>query len=95
MKKLSKHQLSFAFISFFLLFVSPFFEITASANDKNLPTPSTEFYVYDEPNILSSETKKLIRDINLNYEETAEKPQIVVAVVQSLNGYPVEDYTAD
>src|SRR5699024_10105348 len=52
-----------------------------------------EFYVYDEEGVLSSDTKQFIIDVNKQYEQTKEKPQIVVAVVPSLQGIPIEEYT--
>lgn len=59
---------------FSLLFIHP------------LPTAAAELYYYDEAGILTPETKELILTINKQYNQTIEKPQIIVAVIESLDG---------
>ena len=59
----------------------------------DLPETTSDFYYYDEPGILTTETKELIMNVNDAYEQTVEKPQIVVAVIDSLNGESIEDYS--
>ncbi|MER2175879.1 MAG: TPM domain-containing protein, partial [Carnobacterium sp.] len=77
------------FIALFsFLYIHP--QLVAAAE---LPETPSNFYYYDEPGILTPETKELILTINEHYEQTAEKPQIVVAVIDSLNGETVEDYS--
>lgn len=56
-----------------------------------LPSPSPNFYVYDEAKVLESDTVNYI--INLNKEMEAKTgSQVVVAVVNSLDGMEIEDY---
>ena len=69
------------------------FQSDQSAAASELPEAPSNFYYYDEPGILTPETKELILTINEHYEQTAEKPQIVVAVIDSLNGETVENYS--
>ena len=57
------------------------------------PEPSREFYVLDEENVLSTETEDFIVQVNEQYENTEEQPQIVVAAVSSLNGLSIEEYS--
>ena len=57
----------------------------------SMPKPSTEFYVYDVNNVLSQSTKDYIINTNKNlYKKTGA--QIVVALVDSLNGSDIETY---
>lgn len=58
------------------------------------PEASKAFYVYDEASILSQTTNKFIVDVNKHYEETKEKPQIVVATVNNLQGLTIEEYAS-
>lgn len=57
----------------------------------NLPTPPTDFYVLDEAGVLEEETIDYILDINNQLEEETGA-QVVVAVVESLQGIEIEDY---
>lgn len=57
----------------------------------NLPTPPTDFYVLDEVGVLEEETIDYILDINNQLEEETGA-QVVVAVVESLQGIEIEDY---
>lgn len=76
-------------LSLTFLYFNPLKVMAAS----DYPEPSKSFYVYDEANLLSSETEKFIIDVNKHYEDTNEKPQIVVATVDSLNGNSIEEYS--
>lgn len=78
-----------AIVTFILLL----FSFGQSAVAADLPKATSDFFYYDEPNILTSETKELIMNVNDTYEQTVEKPQIVVAVIDSLNGETIEDYS--
>lgn len=71
------------------------FGYRAFAAEKEYPSPSFEFYVFDEENVLSENTQKLILDVNKQYEKTEEKPQIVVAVISSLNGLSIEEFSVE
>lgn len=73
-----------------LILVSILSTIGLAANFK-LPNKSTEFYVYDDTGVMSEGTKAHIIDINKElYQKT--KAQIVVAVVDSLEGRDREEY---
>lgn len=85
--------LSFLSFSFGLLLLSLSPLTVEAAVD--YPEPSTEFYVYDEANLLSDETEKFILEVNKHYEDTQEKPQLVVATVDSLQGVTIEEYTVE
>ena len=68
---------------------------TAYNAEVQYPSPTREFYVADYANILSEETKQLIISTNLRYEQTDEKPQIVIATVPSLDGIDIETYSVE
>ena len=69
-----------------LCFIIPTVSLAA-----NLPTPPTDFYVLDEVGVLEEETIDYILDINNQLEEETGA-QVVVAVVESLQGMEIEDY---
>jgi uncharacterized protein len=50
------------------------------------PKPSTEFYVNDYANLINGDVENNILNVNKNYENTLEKPQIVVATVPDMQG---------
>lgn len=81
------------FSAFLLLLISmmvgPFFAPSVQAA---YPEPTNEFYVLDEENVLSAETEAFIIQVNKQYEQTEEEPQLVVAVVSSLDGLTIEEY---
>ncbi|MGO2100764.1 TPM domain-containing protein [Vagococcus salmoninarum] len=56
------------------------------------PEPSEAVFVYDETNELSTATKNYIIEINQEYEKTSEKPQLAVALVNSLGELTVDEY---
>lgn len=55
--------------------------------------PTEAFYTADYTEILSSQLEEFIISTNLNYEKTQEKPQVVVATVENLNGLDIREYT--
>ena len=61
-------------------------------NAKAIVSPTSNFYVNDYANILSSETEQYImnRSVELN---NADGTQIVVVTVQNLEGMSIEDYS--
>lgn len=59
--------------------------------EASLPNPSNEFYIYDETNLISKETKDYIVDINKKLENSTGS-QVVVAIIDSLNNIEIEDY---
>lgn len=50
------------------------------------PNPTTEFYVNDFANLINVDVENNIINVNKNYENTAEKPQIVVVTVPDMQG---------
>lgn len=50
------------------------------------PNPSTEFYVNDLANLINVDVENNILNVNKNYENTSEKPQIVVVTVPDMQG---------
>ncbi len=60
--------------------------------DPVLPDPTVEFYVADFEGVLSEEARAVIRGVNLNYENTQEAPQIVVAVVNNMQSMDIVTY---
>ncbi|MDW5300511.1 MAG: TPM domain-containing protein [Sedimentibacter sp.] len=55
------------------------------------PEPTEEFYINDFADLIEDEVENNIRKINLNYENTEEKPQIVVVTVPDMQG--LDEYT--
>lgn len=54
--------------------------------DLKLPEPTSKFYVNDFADLINDDAEQNIVSVNLNYEKTKEKPQIVVATVKNLQG---------
>ncbi len=78
---------AFIAVILFTAALSPFFSINCFA----YPSPSRYFYVLDEPDILSEEDENEI--INRSAElEKQDGSQVVVAIVDSLEGEDVEGY---
>ncbi|WP_322790758.1 TPM domain-containing protein [Sedimentibacter hydroxybenzoicus] len=59
----------------------------------DLPEPTREFYINDFAGLMNDESKNNILKINLNYENTEEKPQIVVVTVKSMQGLDENTYS--
>ncbi len=60
-----------------------------------LPEPTREFYYGDYAGLLKQDTKTSIRSVNLNYESTKEKPQVVVSTVRNMGGLDIETYAVE
>ena len=60
-----------------------------------LQEPTKEFYVNDFADLIKDEAKNNMININLNYESTEEKPQIVVATVPNLQGLDENKYAVE
>lgn len=60
-----------------------------------LPEPTREFYVNDFADLIDEEAENNIIKVNLNYENTKEKPQIVVATVPNLQGLDENKYAVE
>jgi len=59
----------------------------------NIVSPTREFYVNDYANVLNTETKEYIINLNKQYEQTNEKPQVVVVTVKTLDNLSMEEYS--
>ncbi|MGB4439954.1 MAG: TPM domain-containing protein [Sedimentibacter sp.] len=55
------------------------------------PEPTDAFYVNDFADLIEDEVENNILKVNLNYENTVEKPQIVVVTVPDMQG--LDEYT--
>lgn len=71
--------------------------VSADSNlDIKLPKHTTEFYIYDETNTLNENTKEFIVNINNQLKHLSEgylsKSQIVVVMINSLEGFDIESY---
>lgn len=73
---------------------APNVQVEASSQ-LTVPKPTSDFYVYDGADVLSSEVESLILSVNRNYEQTEEKPQVVVATVPSMDGAYIEEYAVE
>jgi len=69
--------------------------VSAYGQDIKLPEPSREFYVNDFVGLISEDAKNNIVRVNLNYENTEEKPQIVIAVVPDMQGLDENKYAVE
>lgn len=75
------------FITTILILIIPVF-----AANIDLINSTSDFYVNDTANILSADVKQHIINTNKKFENTKEKPQIVVATIPTLDGSSVEEY---
>jgi len=82
-RNLLRLLLSFILISYFSLSVNAVVHI---------PNPTTDFFVNDFADVLSSEVKNHINQQSQQYQNDGG-PQVVVATVESLAGNSVEDYS--
>lgn len=60
-----------------------------------MPEPTKIFYINDFANVIDENVEDSITKVNLNYEKTSEKPQIVVATVQNMQGLDENSYATD
>ena len=58
-------------------------------------TPTKEFVVNDYANILTDDTKQMIINQEKVFQQTKEKPQVVVVTVKSTGGQSIRDWTND
>ena len=86
----------FIFALFLILVGLLIVNIKKNKPDIELPTPTNEFYVYDETDTLDRSTKDFIINMNKQFEhlpgEFLNKSQIVVVMVNSLEGLSIEEY---
>jgi len=59
------------------------------------PEPTEEFYINDFADLIDDEVENNIRKVNLNYENTEEKPQIVVVTVPNMQGLDENTYSVE
>src|SRR5574344_2901975 len=75
-----------ALLSFGILF-------SISFGEMNLPEPTDEFFVNDFANVITEADEQAIFEKSKSlYEATGNSTQVVVATVNSLDGYSVEEY---
>jgi uncharacterized protein len=85
-----KKKLFVIMIAFLLLFTQVY-----TYGQVVLPDPTTIFYVNDYADIINEDVENNITRINQNYEKTVEKPQIVVATVDSMQGLDENSYATE
>lgn len=84
-----KKKFSLFIIAFILLFnVQSFARVV-------YPEPTKTFYVNDFADVIDSKTEENITGVNLRYEKTKERPQIVVVTVDSLQGLDEKAYAVE
>lgn len=67
---------------------------TTSLAKLNLPNPTNEFFYYDEMGVVSEDLKSEIIKTNVELQGKT-KAQVVVATVEDLQQYPVEEYALE
>jgi len=65
--------------------------VAYAQSDEIFPEPTDTFYVNDFADLIEDEVENNILKVNLNYENTLEKPQIVVVTVPDMQG--LDEYT--
>ncbi|MCR1897744.1 TPM domain-containing protein [Irregularibacter muris] len=79
-------------ILFSLLLVFVFIPFSQTQALANLPSPTQEFYVYDEANIIDGQVAQYIVQTNEElFRQTGA--QVVVAVINSLEGENLDEYS--
>lgn len=77
-----------------LIVLTLIFSTTSSFAKLNLPSPTKEFYYYDEMGVISDELKSEILKTNVELQGKT-KAQVVVATVNDLQEYPIEEYALE
>lgn len=77
-----------------LLVLTIIFSTTSSFAKRNLPSPTKEFYYYDEMGVISEDLKSEILKTNIELQGKTQA-QVVVATVDDLQQYPVEEYALE
>lgn len=67
----------------------------AYGQNLELPEPTKDFYVNDFADLIDDAVENNIKNINSNYENTEEKPQIVVVTVPNLQGLDENKYAVE
>jgi uncharacterized protein len=84
---LKRLALCISFLSVLVMLLVPY-----TVEAAKFPQPTQDFYVADYANILDGKTKEMIMSVNYAYQKESEKPQIVVATVDSFDGLSKEEY---
>lgn len=63
--------------------------------DVVMPEPTKIFYINDFADVIDENVEASITNVNLNYEKTTQKPQIVVATVQNMQGLDENSYATE
>ncbi len=71
------------------------FTTVVSYGEVVMPEPTRIFYINDFANVIDEDVEASITNVNLNYEKTSEKPQIVVATVQNMQGLDENSYATE
>ncbi|WP_300410935.1 TPM domain-containing protein [Lagierella sp.] len=78
------------FLALFVIFSTSL----SHAIGPDIPAPTKDFYFYDEMGVLSQQTKDEIMKTNIELEGKT-KAQVVVATINDLQEYPIEDYALE
>jgi uncharacterized protein len=78
-----------------ITFILILFVQLISYGDIVIPKPTDIFYVNDFANVIDAGVEESIRQVNLKYENTEEKPQIVVATVENMQGLDENSYAIE
>lgn len=89
-----KNKLGCSIIGVFLLFIIVLLSFQSTTFAETLPESPNHFYL-DQSNLLNSQTKNLIDSKGEFYKETIEKPQIILAIVNSTDDESIDSYAAD
>ncbi|MDO5027666.1 MAG: TPM domain-containing protein [Bacillota bacterium] len=82
------------FLPSLLVLVLIFSSLTNTVSALDLPDPSPKFFYLDQMDLLSSQSKDEIIKTNVELERKT-KAQVVVATIDDLDQYPVEDYALE
>ncbi|WP_404802900.1 TPM domain-containing protein [Lapidilactobacillus wuchangensis] len=91
---MQRHSLLLSWLTGLLLLgVMVFFQATqpVAAAIPNRPTAN----FYDQINVLDQQTKQLVSQKNISYDQTKQRPQIMLAVIKSTDGDSIDSYAPD
>nr|WP_312578717.1 TPM domain-containing protein [Sedimentibacter sp.] len=78
-----------------VLIVLILFTNLAAYGEIVMPEPTKMFYANDFADVIDEDVEASIINVNLNYEKTAQKPQIVVTTVQNMQGLDENSYASE
>lgn len=82
------------FIPLFLILIFILSTLPDQVFAIDLPDPSREFFYYDQMGVLKETSKEEIMKTNIELQGKT-KAQVVLATINDLEGYPVEDYALE